>query len=347
MKPSLHLASPSRRRLLHTAGAAALLGAPGISLAASTVTLRSSISQSTDQYSAQYLWHQYFAEELKQAVGDRVKVDVFPNGQLGKEADIVQQVRLGAVDMMITGSSIWATALPELALLDMGFLFDDWDHVNRAVDAGVGEQFGRLMQARLGCTVVGWGNHFNPRSVYTKKDKPVARLAELKDVKLRVLPTPIFVDTFKLMGAIPTPIPVNELYTAVQTGVVDGFEHDAGTVLTSKFNEVVSNCWLTNHLYSPCISVIGKRGLDKVPKDLQPAFLKAASTATQRERVEAGKRGQGTIADLEKQGITFRPMDPAERKNVLQMMSEKLWPSVIKSYPVTQPMMDIINKTRA
>ena len=262
-------------------------------------------------------------------------------------ADIVQQVRLGAVDMMVTGSSIWATALPELALLDMGFLFNDWDHVNRAVDAGVGEKFDRLLQARTGCTVIGWGNHFNPRSVYTKKDKVVTKLADLKDVKLRVLPTPIFVETFKLLGAIPTPIPVNELYTAVQTGVVDGFEHDAGTVLTSKFNEVVSNCWLTNHLYSPSISVIGKRGLDKVPKDLRAAFLKAADTATQRERVEAGKRGQGTISDLEKLGIAFHPMDTAERKGVVQMMSEKLWPGVIKSYPVTQPMMDIINKTRA
>jgi len=347
MKPTQSLASPSRRRLLQTAGAAAMIGIPGISFAAPAVTLRSSISQAPNQYSALYLWHQYFDEELKKTVGDRVKVDLFPNGQLGKESDIVQQVRIGAVDMMASGSSIWATALPELSLLDMGFLFDDWDHVDHAIDAGVGEQFNRLLQARTGSSVIGWGNQYNARSVYTKKDKVVTKLAELKDVKLRVLPTPIFVETFKLLGAIPTPIPVNELYTAVQTGVVDGFEHDAGTILASKFNEVVSNCWLTNHLYSPSVTVIGKRGLGKVPKDLQPAFLKAADAATQRERAEAVKRGLGTVAELEKLGITYHPMDPTERKNVVRMMSEKLWPGVVKSYPATQPMMDIINKTRA
>ena len=75
-----------------------------------------------------------------------------------------------------------------------------------------------------------------------------------------MLPTPAFIETFKIMGAIPTPIPFGELYMAAQTGVVDGFEHDAATVLASKLNEVRKSCWLTEHLFSPMVVVIGKRG---------------------------------------------------------------------------------------
>ncbi|WP_233233767.1 TRAP transporter substrate-binding protein [Bordetella sp. LUAb4] len=338
-------ARPSRRAFLQTAAAgAAALAAPNIMAAPAAVALRCSSSQPADQSAAQFIWYDRFAANLKQAVGDRIRVDFFPNGQLGKEADVVQQVRLGSVDMMITGSSIWATALPELALLDMGFLFDSWDHVNKSVDAGVGAQFDKLLQERTGCTFLGWGNHFNARSVYTKK--PVLREADLKNVKLRVLPTPIFVETFKLMGAIPTPIPVNELYTAVQTGVVDGFEHDAATVLSSKFNEVVSNCWLTNHLFSPSITAIGKRGLAKVPKDLLPAFHQAAKDADNFQRQAAGNKGKDALAALEKAGIAFHPMDPAERQSIRHTMETKLWPTVTAQYPVTKPMLDIINAQR-
>ena len=83
-----------------------------------------------------------------------------------------------------------------------------------------------MLQQRAGCSVLTWASHFGPRSVYTKA--PVKSLADIKGVKLRVLPTPAFIETFKIMGAIPTPIPFGELYMAAQTGVVDGFEHDAG-----------------------------------------------------------------------------------------------------------------------
>jgi tripartite ATP-independent transporter DctP family solute receptor len=336
----------SRRGFLRSAaGAAATLAAPRLLAAAPPVVLRCSSSQPADQNAAQFIWYDRFAANLRQSVGERIRIDYFPNGQLGKEADIVQQVRLGSVDMMITGSSIWATALPELALLDMGFLFDSWAHVNKSVDAGVGDQFNRLLESRTGCTFIGWGTHFNARSVYTKK--PVKTRADLKDVKLRVLPTPIFVETFKLMGAIPTPIPINELYTAVQTGVVDGFEHDAATVLSSKFNEVVEDCWLTNHLFSPSITAIGKRAMAKVPADLKPAFQSAADEASQYQRQSAASKGVEALDGLKKAGITFYPMDPAERQQVRQMMEEKLWPSVTAKYPVTQPMLDLINKARA
>ena len=123
--------------------------------------------------------------------------------------------------------------------------------------------------------------------------------------KLRVLPAPAFIETFQLMGATPTPIPVNELYTALQTGVVDGFEHDAGTVLSQKFYEVANKCFMTQHLFSPMFVAIGKRGLDKIPADLRPKFLGAATQATQAQRKVAAGKSQEAVDALKALNVEF------------------------------------------
>jgi len=165
-------------------------------------------------------------------------------------------------------------------------------------------------------------------------------------VKLRVLPTPAFIETFKIMGAIPTPIPINELYTALQTGVVDGFEHDTASVLQYRFAEIIKNCWLTEHLFSPMVCVIGKRGMDKVPADIRPAFLKAATDATTYERGIAAEKGRSATEDLKKLGVTFTPMAKSEREQVRKEMEAKVWASFIKEYPTTKPLFDAIAAAR-
>lgn len=335
----------TRRRFVQSAA----LGAVAMSLPtfsrASTPVLRLSSTMPSDQNSAHFLFYQRFADNLQQALGDKVRIDFFANGQLGKESDVVQQVRLGSIDMMVTGSSIWATALPELSLLDMGFLFDSYTHMAKAVDGGVGNIYNKLLQERTGCSVIGWGSHFSARSVYTKP--PIKDLAAMKNVKLRVLPTQAFIETFKLMGAIPTPIAFNEVYTAVQTGVVEGFEHDAASVLANKLDEVVRNCWQTNHLFSPCIAVIGKRGLAKIPADLQPVFIAAARDASVHQREAAKIKGDEAFAALAKLGMTFFPMADNERETTRQLMREKLWVPFTQSNPVTAPVLAAIEASRS
>jgi len=337
-----------RRRFLASAalGSLALAGGrPERAGAQSAVTLRISSSLTADQNSAHYIWYQRFAANVKAAVGPRVILEFFPNSQLGKEADVVQQVKVGSIDMMITGSSIWATVAPELGMLDLGYVFDSNAHAAKALDGGVGPNLAKILQDRTGCVVIAWASHFGPRSVYTKT--PVTSLAEIKGVKLRVLPTTAFIETFKLMGAIPTPIPFNELYTAVQTGVVDGFEHDAATVVATKLFEVSKHCWLTEHLFSPMIVVIGKRGMDKLPPDIRPAILKAAAETTQFERGQAADKGKAAVEELKRLGITFHPMSKAEREAVRREMETRLWVAFAVQYPTTKPLFEAISAARA
>lgn len=339
--------SVSRRRFLAAASVSAAVVCAGIPVRAraqNTIALRISSSLTADHNSAHYIWYQRFAANLKTAAGSRVASDFFPNSQLGKEADVVQQVKVGSIDIMLTGSSIWATVAAEFGMLDLGYVFDSYAHMARALDGGVGASLAEILRSRTGCTIMGWGSHFAARSVYTKA--PVKSLAELKGVKLRVLPTSAFIDTFKLMGAVPTPIPFNELYTAVQTGVVDGFEHDASTVLATKLYEVTRHCFLTEHLFPPMVAVIGKRGLDKIPADIRAAFLQAAQEASLYQRAQAAEKGRAAFEELRKLGITFHPMAKPERDALRKQMEAQLWPAFANQYPPTKPLFQAIASAR-
>jgi len=335
----------SRRRFLTSASATAL-GASVLpaARAQATLNLRISSSMSADQNAAHYIWFQRFQSNLDKGVGTKIKLDYFPDSQLGKEADVVQQVKVGSIDMMITGSSIWATVAPEWGMLDLGYVFDSYNHVAKALDGGVGESLSKILYDRTSCTCLTWASHFSARSVYAKKE--IKNLAEVKGVKLRVLPTPAFIETFKIMGAVPTPIPINELYTALQTGVVEGFEHDLGSVLSYKLYEVTKYGWLTEHLFSPMVVVIGKRGMDKIPADLKPAFMKAVADATVYQRATAADKGAAAQAELKKLGIGFNPMLPAEREKVRGEMQTQLWASFAKENPPTKPLFDQIAAAR-
>lgn len=340
--------SISRRRFTQSATCTALVaatGAPGLLRAQAPISMRFSSSMVADQNAAHYVWAQRLEANLKATVGDAIKIDYFPNNQLGKESDVVQQVKVGSIDLMVTGSSIWATVLPELGMLDLGYVFDSYAHAGKALDGGVGAQLNDMLQKRTGCTVLTWASHFGARSVYTKAQ--VKSLADVKNVKLRVLPTPAFIETFKIMGAIPTPIPFGELYMAAQTGVVDGFEHDAATVLASKLNEVVKSCWQTEHLFSPMVVVAGKRAMDKIPAGLRAGFMKAVADSTTQQRAIAGEKSTAAIEELKKLGMTFYPMAAAERDVVRKQMEAQLWSGFVKQYAVTGPLFTAINSARA
>jgi tripartite ATP-independent transporter DctP family solute receptor len=335
------------RRTMLKMSMAAVAGAavPGIVSAAAPIKLRVSSSAPPDKFGAHYLWYKPFEDNLKAAVGDKIQLEYFPNAMLGKEADVVQQVKAGSVDMMLTGLSIWSTVVPEIAMLDFGYIFDDYKHATRALDRGVGPAIDKMLQERTGVSVVGWGFQVGARSVYAKTE--IKSLADLSGKKLRVLPVKGMIDTFNIFGATPTPIPVNEVYTAVQTGVVDGFEHDPGTVLAYKWDEVAKHCLLTRHMYSTMCAYIGKRGLSKIPADLMPAFVKAAQAATVVAREQAALVENEAFELLRAKNITFAEFAVAERDKVRLAIEQNLHTAFIKQYPTTQKLFEIVASTRS
>jgi tripartite ATP-independent transporter DctP family solute receptor len=335
--------NPSRRNFLSSGLAltgAALAGGRAHAQGA-PVALRLSSSLPNDPVnSAHTVWVNRFQSNLKNAVGDKIVVNYFPSDQLGKESDVVQQVRLGSVDMMISGTSIWATLMPEMGVLDLGFIFQNNDHCGRALDGKAGKLLGDMLAERTNVMALGWGYSLGARNVWTKN--PVPNDAALKGVKLRVLPVPNFIETIKLMGAVPTPLPFGEIYTALQTGVVDGFEHDAPTALAGKFYEVAKHCALTQHIYNPQLPCISKRSFAKIPADLQKAFVDAADEATKYQRTRASETEAKAFETLKGMGLTVNTMDRAQ----LQKQVEPLWGQFAGKYPPVKPVIDEISATR-
>ena len=163
-----------------------------------------------------------------------------------------------------------------------------------------------------------------------------------------MLPTTAFIETFKLMGAIPTPIPFNELYTAVQTGVVDGFEHDAATVVATKLYEV------SQALLADRASVQPDDRRDRQARARQGAGRPPARAPARPrpkppriERGQAAEKGSAAVEELKRLGITFHPMAKAEREAVRKEMETRLWTPFAVQYPTTKPLFAIIASTRA
>lgn len=331
----------TRRYMLRSgASIAAALTVPMLSHAQSAVNLRMSSSLAADANSSHYIWYERFSKNLKASLGDKIALSYFPNNQLGKESDVVQQVRLGAIDMMISGTSIWATAVPEMGVLDMGYIFKSADHVGRSLDGAAGEALSALLLQRSSVVTLGFAYSFGARNVYTKAAMKSA--AELRGVKVRVLPVPNFVSTLNYMGAVATPIPFGEIYTSLQTGVVDGLEQDAPTVLSGKFYEVAKHCMLTQHIFNPVMPVVSKRAFERIPADMKAAFTAAALDATQYQRAQAAQTEAKAFEQLKALGVSVIEVDRVALANDVK----KLWSEFASQYPASRPVIEAIQATK-
>ncbi len=210
------MATLSRREVL-ISGTAAVLGAGSLmarpARAATPITLKVYSNQQANDTSIHYRWFKKFEENLQNLVGDRIKLNYFPNGILGKENDVIQMVKLGTVDMMVMNSGVWASFCPEISVFDLCYLFESADHQARALDSGAGAAAAKLLYDRTGVTTLAWTFHPSPRNIFTKAE--VKSLSDLKGKKLRVFSTRVFIEAFEIMGVAPTPVPFNVLSTGL------------------------------------------------------------------------------------------------------------------------------------
>lgn len=338
--------STARRQFIKQTAAFSAAGLAGAGLHqrafGAPVTLRLATSFSNDPaFSAARIWYDKFSERLKANCGDEIAVKFFPDSQLGKESDIVTQLKLGVVDMMLAGSAIWATVAPEIGIFDLGYLFKDFAHQSRVLDGGSGKFLEKLLAERGGVHSLGWSYTLGARNFFTKF--PFKAPADLAGKKIRSLPTPALTETVKLMGATPAPLAFGEVYTALQTNVIDGLEHDAPTILVSKFYEAAKFLTLTRHSFIPLAPVMGLRALDRVPAKLREGLLAAAADANAFERQRALAVESEAIAALKSHGVTVEECD----RDAFRDRVRPLWKSFTDGLPATKPLLDAILKAGA
>jgi len=256
------------------------------------------------------------AARIKQDTGGKVDIGVFGNSQLGGDSDLLSQVRSGAIDFFSTGGLIFATLVPVAAINGTGFAFKNSDAVWPAMDGDLGALIRKgFEKAELYAFEKIWNNGF--RQITTSK-KPIRDPADLEGFKIRVPVSQVYVSLFRALGAAPTSINLSDVYTALQTGVVDGQENPLVVADTSKFYEVQKFCSRTNHVWDGSWIVTSNRTWRGVPDDIKAKVAAGFNDSAIRQREAVTKLNDELATSLQQKGITFNDTDPAPFRDVLR-----------------------------
>ncbi len=334
---------PSRRTLLR--GAAGLLAAPAIIGRANAAPMRMRLSSSLPN-DPKYANGRVFSDNLQAALktaglDDKITIQFFPDNQLGQEIDVINQVKLGVIDMMVSGSSISANLVPLVGVLDLGYLFTSYPQQTVALDVGAAKPIEDALLKGASIHIIGWAYNFGARSVLSRK--PVHEPADLAGLKIRTLPNPIITECLRLMGAAATPMAFGEIYTALQAGVLDGLEHDPPTVLASKFYETAKHYALTEHIFSPLVTYFSDATFQRMAPALREPFLEAAQKASIATRAHGLAVDKEAIEVLKTNGVEVNECDrEAFRQRVLPQTD-----AFVKAHPEAAAVVEKVRATAA
>ncbi len=223
-------------------------------------------------------------ERMKTALeGSGIRLRLFPRGQLGDEKDMIEQVRLGAIGIASVSAAALSSFAPSVGVLDIPFLLRDQDrHPWVVADGLIGKRLAQQIEKESGLVVLDWWSA-GMRHVFTRH-KPVRSVEDLNGLKIRVIGSSVYIDTFNAMGAKSTPMPYGEVYTALATGTVDGAENDTTGYRNMKFYEQAPNLSLTGHFFLFKVVVASPRFLARLSSKQREALMQAMRAATVYQR---------------------------------------------------------------
>ena len=243
---------------------------------------------------------QRFNELLKEKTKGALDIKIFADSSLGAFQAAIAGVRGGTIDMAVSGSANFSGMVPLLGIFDIPFMFKDADHAYRVLDGKIGQdvldKLGEFNMKGLAYWDNGWRE-------LTNSKHPIKTPDDVKGLKIRTTGSPAHIEAFKLLGANPVPMPLAELYTALEMKTVDGQEHPLGVLWSAKLYEVQKNLSLTNHAYSALIVVMNKAKFDALPPDQQKALVEAAREAGQYQRKLNNEGMAKVVADVKKAGM--------------------------------------------
>ncbi|GLK86930.1 TRAP transporter substrate-binding protein [Ancylobacter defluvii] len=267
-------------RMFCVAGALALAPVTLTPLGASAQTVLRSADIHPDGYPTVEAV-KYMGELVKQRSNGRLDIQVFNNAALGSEKDTIEQTRFGVIDMNRVNTAPFNNLVPQTQVLGLPFLFRSVDHMHKVVDGPIGDE---ILAAFEPHGLVGLAFYDSgARSFYTTK-KPIKSVADLKGMKIRVQQSDLWIAMMKAFGANATPMPFGEVYSSLETGVVDGAENNWPSYESSRHFEVAKNYTLTEHSLAPEALVISKVSWDKLSPDDQKLLRQAAKESVGKMR---------------------------------------------------------------
>lgn len=240
------------------------------------------------------------AEVLRQKTGGKLTMSVHPSGVLGNDSSILEGVRLGSIDIALTGNPFFTQFAPRLNVMDLPYLFRDANHAHRVVDGPVGAELLKDLERSGMKGLAYWEIGF--RHLTTSK-LPIRTPAELKGLKIRTTPNKAHLQAFKLWGASPVPMAFSELYLALQTGTVDAQENPINNIYANRMYEVQKYLSLTGHAYTASIVAMNLGKFNALPPEQQKAVLEAAREAGLFQRELNAKQEGENLAKMKAAGL--------------------------------------------
>ena len=247
-------------------------------------------------------------KKLEAQTGGRISIQMYPQMQLGGEKEMIEQAQVGALQIARISVGALGPVIDELNVFNMPFIFRDEAHMRKVIDGPIGSDLLEKISANPNTRLIalGWMDA-GTRNVYA--NKPVTKPADLKGMKVRMMGNPIFVETMNAMGGNGVAMGFNELYSAMQTGVVDGAENNEPTVLAQNHYQVAKIYSLTGHLIIPEMFVFSKRTWDTLSKEDQALLRKLSREAQFEQRTLWDEKTAKATEELKAKGVQFVPAD--------------------------------------
>ena len=243
------------------------------------------------------------AAAIKSETGGKFDLQIFPNNQLGSDTDMLSQIRSGGVEFFTLSGLILSTLVPAASINGIGFAFPDYDTVWKAMDGDLGAHVrGEIKKAGLEVMDKIWDNGFRQT---TSSTKPINGPDDFKGFKIRVPVSPLWTSMFKAFDAAPASINFAEVYSALQTKIVEGQENPLAIISTAKLYEVQKYCSLTNHMWDGFWFLANRRAWSALPDEIKTIVAKNINAAAIKEREDTAKLNANLQQELAGKGLTF------------------------------------------
>jgi tripartite ATP-independent transporter DctP family solute receptor len=258
-------------------------------------------------------------DRIREASKGRLDIKLFPANQLGSDTDLLSQVRSGGVEFFNLSTSILATLVPAAGIPNTGFAFTDYAAVWKAMDGALGDYI-RTQITKSGIIPVCKIQDNGFRQI-TTSTHPITKPEDLQGLKIRVPPAPILTSLFAALGAGPTPINFNELYSALQTKIVEGQENPLAIIATTRLYEVQKFCSMTGHVWDGYWILGNRRAWQALPDDLRKIATQEFDKSALDERADIAKLSDSLRAQLTAKGLTFNDVDRNSFRDALRKTS--------------------------
>ncbi|GKY87038.1 TRAP transporter substrate-binding protein [Sinisalibacter aestuarii] len=278
-----------------------------------------------------------FEQDLEAASGGRIDVQIFWNGQLGKVDNVLNLVRGGQVEAEMAADGHLAPYFSDIQILGVPYIFSSAEVAHEVLDGPAGQMLAEKLSEATDMYPLGWMENGGFR--HFTANSPLNTVDDLKGLKIRTMSNPAHMEMVRALGASPTPIPWADLYTSLQTGVVDGEENSLATFRVPRLEEVQKHIIMDGHVYAALTVVVSQKWLDSLPDDLRQAVLEAGQRMTERNRQISADSEASDRAYLESKDVTIVDLSTEEKARFRDLTQAPVLEMVKDS--VSQEIVDI------